>query len=85
MAHRRGYKVSLMDEMPGEIVGIKVLLPTIFRIIYLKIILQFSTKVFRIWLMNFFCIFIVILTFFYLFSIEHIQIFNEKELGRMFC
>jgi len=44
-AQRRGYKVTLMDEMPGEIAGIKVLLHTIFRIIYFTIILLFSTKV----------------------------------------
>jgi len=42
-AQRRGYKVTLIDEMPGELAGIKVLLHTIFRIIYFKIILQFST------------------------------------------
>ncbi|BAT92703.1 hypothetical protein VIGAN_07151300 [Vigna angularis var. angularis] len=43
-AQRRGYKVTLIDEMPGEIARIKVLLHTIFRIIYFNIILQFSKK-----------------------------------------
>lgn len=30
-AQRRGYKVTVVDEMPGEITGIKVLLHTILH------------------------------------------------------
>jgi len=30
-AQRRGYKVTVVDEMPGEIAGIKVLLHTILH------------------------------------------------------
>jgi protein subunit release factor B len=31
-AQRRGYKVTVMEEMPGEIAGIKVLLLTILHV-----------------------------------------------------
>lgn len=40
-AQRRGYKVTVMEEMPGEIAGIKVLLLTILHV-SLMAILDFS-------------------------------------------
>ena len=43
-AQRRGYKVTLMDEMPGEIAGIKVLLHTISELFTLKLFCNFPQK-----------------------------------------
>ena len=41
-AQQRGYKVTVMDEMPGEIAGIKVLLLTILHWLCLKLFYIFT-------------------------------------------
>lgn len=43
-AQQRGYKVTVMEEMPGEVAGIKVLLLTILHV-SLKAILDFFFQI----------------------------------------
>lgn len=41
-AQQRGYKVTVMEEMPGEVAGIKVLLLTILHVSLTAILVFFS-------------------------------------------
>jgi protein subunit release factor B len=43
-AQRRGYKVTVMEEMPGEIAGIKVLLLTILHVSLMPIFFFYFSK-----------------------------------------